>query len=250
MNTMTDQQVLLRDPRTAYVTPPFTSQDSFAPPGKADQLTPRADHGEKTYKGSGKLRGMNALVTGGDSGIGRAIAICYAREGANVAINYLSEEEDAAETQQLVDAAGVKSKLVQGDLTDETFCESLIEQVAAAFGDISILVNNAARQRRAESLEEFSSEEFDKIMKTNVYAAFWASRAALKHIPAGGSIINTVSIQGYTPAGRLLHYATSKSALIGMTKGMADLAIEQGVRVNAVAPGPVWTPLIPSTLAV
>ena len=247
MSKSTDR-VRLVDPRTLYPAPPFKDQQQIEPPGKLNEMSPTPDHGEESYQGKGTLRGLSALITGGDSGIGRAVAICFAREGANVAINYLSEHQDARSTIELVEAAGVQSLPVQGDIRQEEFCEQLIERTVDKFGGLDILVNNAAFQVTRDAIEEFSSEVFDRIFKTNVYAPFWLSRAAMKHLPPGGSIINTASIQGYDPGGYLLPYSSSKSALLGMTKSMSKLAIEQGVRVNAVAPGPVWTPLIPSTM--
>ncbi|WP_253155514.1 SDR family oxidoreductase [Stieleria tagensis] len=211
-------------------------------------MNPQPDHGEQSYRGSGKLSGLSALITGGDSGIGRAVAIAYAREGANVAINYLSENDDAQETAQLVRDAGVKAAVIPGDLRDEAFCEQLIEESVDQLGAIDILVNNAAYQDTREEIDDWSTEMFDRIFKTNVYATFWLCRAAMNRLTAGGSIINTASIQGYNPSPYLLPYSATKSALLGMTKGLAKLAIEHGVRVNAVAPGPVWTPLIPGSM--
>lgn len=243
-----NQRIQLNDPREAYAKPPFDRQAEIDMPGVSTQMSPSPDHGELSYRGSGKLQGLNALVTGADSGIGRAIAICYAREGANVAINYLSETEDAEETAEFVKNAGAQSFVIQGDLREESTCQSLVEDSVREFGSLDILVNNAAFQATEDSLDEFSSELFDRIFKTNVYATFWLCRSALSQIPAGGSIINTASIQGYNPSAHLLPYAASKSALLGMTKGLAKLAIDHGVRVNAVAPGPVWTPLIPGSI--
>ncbi len=238
----------LIDPRSAYVKPPFRNQKAMSLPGRTRELDPTPDHGEKSYRGSGKLKGLNALVTGGDSGIGRAVSLCFAREGANVAINYLSETEDAEQTSALVQECGAKAILLPGDLRDESFCNRLIKETVEEFGSLDILVNNAAYQDTRESIDEMSTELFDRIFKTNVYAVFWLCRAAMEHLPPGGSIINTVSIQGYNPSGELLPYASTKSALIGMTKAMAKLAMKDGIRVNAVAPGPVWTPLIPSSM--
>tara|TARA_A100001391_G_C5046336_1_gene272199 strand:+ start:480 stop:1394 length:915 start_codon:yes stop_codon:yes gene_type:complete len=252
MDAIQDQttfpRVTLVDPREAYAKPPFPDQKKMKMPGSTAKMEPMPDHGEQGYRGSGKLKGLNAIITGADSGIGRAIALCYAREGANVVINYLSEDDDAKETQSLVEAAGVQAKVVRGDLREESFCEELIESAVESLGSLEILVNNAAFQLTADSIEDFSTEVFDRIFKTNVYAPFWLSRAAMQHIPAGGSIINTVSIQGYDPSPYLLPYSTTKSAMIGMTKAMSKLAMDQGVRVNAVAPGPVWTPLIPGSM--
>lgn len=240
--------VTLVDPRTAFGKPPFSKQKSMKKPGSTSEMNPTPDHGEESYVGSGKLKGLNAIITGADSGIGRAIAIAYAREGANVVINYLSEDADAEQTRSLVEDAGVIAVVIRGDLREEVFCEQLIDHSIKELGSLEILVNNAAYQQIEEAIEDFTTEVFDRIFKTNVYAPFFLCRAAMKHLPPGGSIINTVSIQGYNPSAMLLPYATSKSALIGMTKAIAKLAIEHGIRVNAVAPGPVWTPFIPSSM--
>jgi NAD(P)-dependent dehydrogenase (short-subunit alcohol dehydrogenase family) len=248
MAGVTGDNVQLVDPRGAYPSPPFKDQQPIELPGSIQDLHPAADHGEESYRGTGRLKGLSALITGGDSGIGRAIAITYAREGANVAINYLSESDDARQTVELVKECGVKGVGIAGDLREESFCEQLIEQTVGELGGLDILVNNAGYQEVRDSLEEFSTELFDRIFKTNVYAIFWLCRAAFRHMPPGGSIINTASIQGYNPSPNLLPYAATKSALLGMTKGLAKLAIERGIRVNAVAPGPVWTPLIPSSI--
>ncbi|TWU01733.1 SDR family oxidoreductase [Neorhodopirellula pilleata] len=244
----TTEAVQLIDPRQAYARPPFSKQQPIEMPGTTGEMNPTPDHGEETYRGSGKLKGLSALITGADSGIGRAIAICYAREGADVVINYLSESEDARETCALVEQAGSKAITIEGDLREESVCESLIKKTVDGLGKIDILVNNAAYQETRETIDDMSTELFDRIFKTNVYATFWLCRAALDHLPPGGSIINTVSIQGYNPSPQLLPYATSKSALLGMTKALAKLAMEKGIRVNAVAPGPVWTPLIPGSM--
>ena len=248
MSTAANDRVKLVDPREAYAKPPFSDQTPMEMPGSSENMRPQPDHGETSYRGSGKLRGLNALITGGDSGIGRAIALCYAREGANVAINYLSETEDAKRTRELVEEAGSKVFVYEGDLRDEETCNQLIDKVVAEWGSLEILVNNAAYQEVREAVDEFSTELFDRIFKTNVYAPFWLSRAALNHLPPGGSIINTASIQGYDPSPQLLPYSATKSALLGMTKGLAKMAMQKGVRVNAVAPGPVWTPLIPGSM--
>ena len=240
--------VILTDPREAFAKPPYSKQKPMTMPGSTSDMNPTPDHGEDSYVGSGKLKGLNAIITGADSGIGRAIAIAYAREGANVVINYLSEDADAEQTKSLVLEAGVKAVVIRGDLREEAFCEQLIKQSINELGSLEILVNNAAYQQTEEAIEDFTTKVFDRIFKTNVYAPFFLCRAAMKHLPPGGSIINTVSIQGYNPSAMLLPYATTKSALIGMTKAIAKLAIEHGVRVNAVAPGPVWTPFIPSSM--
>ena len=211
-------------------------------------MKPAADHGEKSYKGSGKLRGKVALITGGDSGIGRAVAIAFAREGADVFISYLSEHRDAEQTAKLVRKAGRHCIVAPGDLSDEEFCRTLVRRCISEMGGLDVLVNNAAHQRAHEKVEEFSSEDFDKTFRTNVYAMFHLCKDAMPHLPEGGTIINVASIQAYQPSGRLLAYATTKGAIVTFTKALAELAIKQGVRVNAVAPGPIWTPLIPSTL--
>lgn len=239
----------LKDPRQLYAQPPFDEQSTIAMPGKTLQMTPTPDHGEESYRGSGKLQGLVAILTGADSGIGRATALAYAREGANVVINYLSEDADAEATRDLVEQAGTQALVQKADLTDESACESLVASAFDAFERIDVLVNNAAYQTTEQELEDFSTEEFDRILKTNLYAPFWLTRAALSKMTAGGSVINTVSIQGYDPSRELLPYATTKSGLIGMTKGLAKLAIDRGVRVNGVAPGPVWTPLIPGSVS-
>jgi NAD(P)-dependent dehydrogenase (short-subunit alcohol dehydrogenase family) len=248
MTQPNNERIQLVDPRTLYASPPFDQQEEIQVPGELSRMNPKPDHGENSYRGSGKLQGLSALITGGDSGIGRAVALCYAREGANVVINYLSESNDANETLSLLKEAGVKAAAIEGDLQEESFCQSLIDDTVSELGSLDILVNNAAYQQTREDIDEFSTEVFDRVFKTNVYATFWLSKLAMKLVPAGGCIINTVSIQSYEPGGYLLPYAASKSALAGMTKALAKLAIEQGVRVNAVAPGPVWTPLIPSTM--
>lgn len=236
------------DPRTLYPRPPFDQQPQISLPGDTAEMTPRPDHGEQSYRGSGRLRGYRALITGADSGIGRAIAIAFAREGADVAISFLSETKDAQETARWVEQAGQKAFLLPGDLREESTCQQVVKQTLQDFGGLEVLVNNAAYQETHDSIEEMSTELFQRILFTNLMAPFWLSKAALPHMTAGGSIINTASIQGYSPSAYLLPYSTSKSGLLGFTKGLAPMAMEQGVRVNAVAPGPVWTPLIPSTM--
>ncbi len=188
------------------------------------------------------------MITGGDSGIGRAIAIAYAREGANVVISYLEEEKDAQKTKSLVEEAGTQALLIPGDIQVESHCNHIIDATLDRFGRIDILINNAAYQESQESIEDVTSEYFDKVFRTNVFAMFYLCRKALQHMQPGGAIINSASIQGYRPSANLLPYASSKSAIIGFTKALAQSAMEKGVRVNAVAPGPVWTPLIPSTM--
>jgi NAD(P)-dependent dehydrogenase (short-subunit alcohol dehydrogenase family) len=218
-------------------------------PGFETQLTPRADHGEDSYVGAGRLRNRVALITGGDSGIGRAIALAFAREGADVAISYLPvEESDAAATEALIAQEGRRCVKLPGSLVDESYCESLIADTVARFGQLDILVNNAAFQTTHEQIEAFSTDEFDRTFKTNVYAMFWLCRAAVPAMKPGSVIINTASIQAFDPTPQLLAYAASKGAIVNFTKGLARLASHAGIRVNAVAPGPVWTPLIPATM--
>jgi NAD(P)-dependent dehydrogenase (short-subunit alcohol dehydrogenase family) len=211
-------------------------------------MDPKPDYGEETYKGSGKLAGKAALITGGDSGIGRAVALAYAREGADVLISYLSEEGDARETARVVEAAGRKCVAVAGDITDEAHCKALVERAVKEFGKIDVLVNNAAYQMTRESIEEISTDEFDRTMKTNVYAMFWLCREALPYMSKGASVINTSSIQADSPSPQLLPYAATKAAIQNFTGGLAQMLGKKGIRVNCVAPGPIWTPLIPATM--
>lgn len=243
-------QQRLVDPRNRFASPPFRGQGEIEPPGTETEMTPQPDHGETTYEGSGKLQGRKALITGGDSGIGRAIAIAYAREGADIVIAYLSEteREDAMDTAALVKDAGQKCILIEGDLTDEQHCKQVIDQTLEELGGLDILVNNAAYQMSFENLEDIPTEAFDRTFKTNIYAPFWLCKAALPHLQPGSSIINTASINSYEPLPILLPYATTKGAIANFTQGLAKLLADKGIRVNAVAPGPVWTPLIPSTM--
>ncbi|MGQ3902345.1 SDR family oxidoreductase [Mixta calida] len=232
-----------KDPRELYPKPPFERQPQD-PPGLASKMVPRPDHGEESYRGSGRLNGRKALITGGDSGIGRAVAIAYAREGADVAINYLPEEEsDAKEVIALIKAAGRKAVAIPGDITDEAFCEKLVNDAAAQLGGLDILVNNAGRQQYVESITDLTTESFDKTFKTNVYAMFWITRAAMAHLKPGAAIVNTSSVQAGKPSAILLDYAQTKAAIVAFTKGLAKQVAEKGIRVNAVAPGPYWTPL-------
>jgi NAD(P)-dependent dehydrogenase (short-subunit alcohol dehydrogenase family) len=239
-------QHTLHDPRTLYK-PLEIPKQRQPEPGLDEALSPQADHGEESYEGSGKLTGRRALITGGDSGIGRAVAIAFAREGADVAINFLPEEkEDALQTAGLIEAAGQKALLIEGDLMDESFCKSLVKEVADTFGGLDILVNNAAKQVYINGIEELTTKELDATFKTNIYAMFWLVKAALPHMPKGSTIINTTSIQSYQPSATLLHYASTKGAITSFTKGLAESLLEKGIRVNGVAPGPIWTPLQPS----
>lgn len=228
--------------------PPFKKQQQLRPPGREEEMNPRPDHGEENYRGSGLLTGRSAVITGADSGIGRAVAIAFAREGANVCISYLDEEEDAQETESWVRKAGRKALRIGGDIQNEEHCISIIDRAKAAFGTIDILVNNAAFQSTHPDIKEFSTEEFERTFRTNVFATFFLCKSAMRHMKEGSSIINTVSIQSFDPDGELLAYASTKSAIASLTRSLARTAIEHGVRVNGVAPGPVWTPLIPSTM--
>ncbi len=218
------------------------------PPGLTGKMEPVPDHGEDTYVGSGKLSGKIALITGADSGIGRAVAIAFAREGADVAIAYLNEHEDAQATAKLVEGAGRKCLVVAGDITNEQHCQSLVQRTVDELGGIDILVNNAAFQRTYAELGDISSEEWDTTLRTNIYAPFFLSKAAVPHMKPGSSIINTTSIQSKSPSPQLLAYATTKGAISNFTAGLAQMLASKGIRVNAVAPGPIWTPLIPSTM--
>jgi NAD(P)-dependent dehydrogenase (short-subunit alcohol dehydrogenase family) len=211
-------------------------------------MQPQADHGEKTYQGSGKLKGHATLITGGDSGIGRAVALAFAREGADVLISYLCEDNDAQQSAALVEQAGRKAIAVRGDIQDERFCHSLVERAYKEFGRLDVLVNNAAFQMAQKKLEDFSAEQIMRTYRTNIISMYFLCQAAVPKMKKGGSIINVASIQAYEPSPELLDYAPTKAAIIGFTKALSKLVIKQGIRVNAVAPGPVWTPLIPSTM--
>jgi hypothetical protein len=220
------------------------------PPGSTEAMDPAPDHGEETYRGSGRLRDRRAVITGGDSGIGRAVAIAFAREGADVLLSYLEEEQaDAERTAELVRAAGRRVELVPGDLRDEQHCTHVIDQAVSTLGGIDVLVNNAAYQMsRQEGLLEITTEQFDRVLKTNLYAMFWLCKAAVPHMARGSAIINTSSIQAFQPSPELLDYATTKAGIANFTKGLGQNLADKGIRVNSVAPGPVWTPLIPATM--
>lgn len=233
----------LVDPVTRYPQPPFKKQ-SQPWPGLARDMDPRPDHGETSYKGSGRLAGRKALITGGDSGMGRAAAIAYAREGADVAINYLpAEEPDAQEVIALIKKEGRKGLAIPGDLKDETFCTRLVEQALQQLGGLDIIVNNAARQQTRPSILDVSSEDFDATMKTNIYAPFWIIKAAVPHLKPGSCIIGTTSEQAYDPSPDLYDYAQTKAATMNYVKSLAKQLASKGIRVNGVAPGPIWTPL-------
>jgi len=225
----------------------FPSQQQ-QPPGTEAQLTPKADHGETSYVGRGRLEGKAALITGADSGIGRAVALAYAREGADVLIAYLNEDEDARETERLVKEAGRKAVLFPGDLADPAVCRALVDKAVQEFGRIDILVNNAAYQMTHDSIEDIPDEEWEHTFAVNISAMFYICKAAVKHMKPGSSIINTTSINSDKPTPTLLAYATTKGAIANFTAGLAQLLAEKGIRVNSVAPGPIWTPLIPSTM--
>jgi NAD(P)-dependent dehydrogenase (short-subunit alcohol dehydrogenase family) len=235
--------VALDDPVGKYPAPPFEKQ-SQPFPGLASKMVPRPDHGETSYKGSGRLAGRKALITGGDSGMGRAAAIAYAREGADVAISYLPEEEpDAREVIELIEKAGRKAVALPGDIRDAALCRRIVADAVAQLGGLDILVNNASRQQQRQSLEDITDEDFDATIKTNVYAMFWLTKAALPHLQPGSSIIQTASEQAYDPSKNLVDYAMTKAAMMNFTKSLAKQLGPKGIRVNAVAPGPIWTPL-------
>ncbi len=238
---------MLKDPRSAGPRPPFPMQQQ-SPPGETAKLDPAPDHGEQSYRGADRLKGCVALVTGADSGIGRAIAIAFAREGADVAISYLSEHADAKETADWVRKAGRRTVLLAGDLAEERHCAELVEKTVAELGRLDILVNNAGFQRTHEKLWDFSAEEIERTFRTNIQSMFHLAKAAARHMKPGASIINTASIQADKPSPSLLAYAATKGAIANFTAGLAQLIAKDGIRVNAVAPGPVWTPLIPSTM--
>ena len=237
-----------QDPKEQGPKPPFPEREQ-EPMGVEAEMKNKPDYGEDSYRGSGKLQGKAAIITGGDSGIGRAVALAFAREGADVLISYLEEEEeDAQQTAEIVEAEGRKCIKVPGDIGSEAHCQQMVQRAVQEFGRLDILVNNAAYQMSHESIQELTAEEIEHTFRTNIFAMFYLSKAALQHMQTGGSIINTASVQAYKPSSSLLAYASTKGAIVTFTKGLAQEAIQQGVRVNVVAPGPVWTPLIPSTM--
>ncbi|MBB1283194.1 SDR family oxidoreductase [Flavisolibacter sp. BT320] len=245
MNKKDNKQV--QNPVDQHPKPPFPEQQQEVP-GTEKELKPQADHGEESYKGSGRLTGRKAVITGGDSGIGRAVAIAFAREGADVLISYLSEHEDAKETAKWVEKAGRKAVVVAGDIQDETHCKTIIDRAVKELGGLDILVNNAAYQDTYESIQEITEEELDRTFRTNIYAMYYLCKAAEPHLKPGSSVINTTSVQAYKPSPNLLAYAPTKGAIQNFTVALAQLWGEKGIRVNCVAPGPIWTPLIPSTM--
>ncbi len=244
--TDTSAPPALENPTTKYPKPPFKSQPQPWP-GLAGKMDPKPDHGETSYKGSGRLKGRKALITGGDSGMGRAAAIAYAREGADVAINYLpAEEPDAREVIALIKAEGRKAIAIPGDLRDEAFCKRLVDEAVRGLGGLDIVVSNAGRQQAHDSILDITTEQFDWTMKTNIYAPFWIIKAALPHLQPGSAIIGTTSEQAYDPSANLYDYAQTKAATMNYVKSLAKQLGPKGIRVNGVAPGPIWTPLQPS----
>ncbi|GAB4030090.1 SDR family oxidoreductase [Spirosoma jeollabukense] len=246
---MTSQQSTssAEDPQASYPQPPQPVQQQDVP-GRDAEMQPRADHGETSYKGSGKLTGRKALITGGDSGIGRAVAIAFAREGADVLIAYLDEEEDARETARYVEEAGRKAVLMAGDIRDDAHCQQLVQRAVDELGGLDILVNNAAYQMSQESLQDITNEQLDRTFRTNIFSMFYLCRAAEKHLKPGSTVVNTTSINAYKPSPTLLDYAATKAAIQNFTANLAQVWAEKGIRVNCVAPGPIWTPLIPTTM--
>ena len=238
------------DPRTLHSQPDTAQGQGIPHPGLTDDMSDRPDHGEESYKGTGKMTDRRAVITGGDSGIGRAVAIAFAREGADVLIAYLPEEEqDAQETVRLIQDAGRKAVSVPGDIREEEHCRLIIDTAVRELGGIDVLVNNAAYQQgQPGGIEDITTEQWDRVLKTNLYALFWLTKMAVPHLRPGSSIINTASIQATEPAPELLDYATTKAGIVNFGKGLAKMLAEKGIRVNTVAPGPIWTPLIPATM--
>ena len=246
MSDSKTERLRMQDPRSQYPKPPFPRQPQDAP-GSDLAMNPKPDHGETSYVGHGRLAGRKALVTGGDSGLGAAAAIAFAREGADVAICYLPDEEaDAAAIAKVIEAEGRRALRLPGDITDEAFCGSLVSKAVEGLGGLDILVNNAGKQTNQESIADITTEQFDRTLKTNLYAMFWITKAAVPHMPAGSAIINTASVVAYKAPEILLDYSTTKAGIITFTKVLAKQLIEKGIRVNAVAPGPFWTALQPS----
>ena len=242
-----EREAQTTDPRKQGPKPPF-EEPKQAPPGHSADMHEKPDHGEGSYRGLGRLKDRKALITGGDSGIGRAVALAFAREGADVLISYLNEDEDAEESARLVREAGRKAVTAGGSIENVKHCEELVNRAFDELGGLDILVNNAAFQMSHESIEELTPEEWDKTFRTNIHAMFYLCRSALPRMKEGSTIINTASVQAYQPSPTLLAYASTKGAIVTFTKALSGMAIKQGIRVNAVAPGPVWTPLIVSTM--
>ncbi|HEX8269041.1 MAG TPA: SDR family oxidoreductase [Flavobacterium sp.] len=238
----------MQDPLTQYDQPPYPQQQQQEVPGYEKEMHPKADHGEVSYKGSGKLAGRKAIITGGDSGIGRAVAIAFAREGADILISYLDEHEDAETTAKWIEEAGRKAILVPGDISDEQHCKNIIERAVDELGGLDIIINNAAFQMSRDSLQDISAEEWDKTFRVNIHSMFYLCKAAEKHLKPGSTIVNTTSVNAYKAPPQLIPYSATKAAIQNFTASLAQLWAEKGIRVNCVAPGPIWTPLIPSTL--
>ncbi|GAB3082640.1 SDR family oxidoreductase [Micromonospora schwarzwaldensis] len=248
---MTEDQYTPQDPTEQYGQQQGQAAQQQSTPGSTQEMGPKPDHGEESYRGADRLAGNRAVITGGDSGIGRAVAIAFAREGADVLVSYLGEEEeaDARETVGLIERAGRRGVAVRTDLREEANCRELIDRAVTDLGGIDILVNNAAYQMAQDNgIDDITTEQFDRVFKTNVYAMFWLSKFAVPHLKEGSAIINTSSIQAFDPSPQLLDYATTKAAIANFTKALALNLAERGIRVNAVAPGPIWTPLIPATM--
>ena len=246
MTRNTSNQYSMQNPLTQYPQPEFPAQHQ-PEPGLDRKMKPEPDHGEMSYIGFGRLEGRKALITGADSGIGRSAAIAFAREGADIVLNYLPEEEaDAQEVVALITAEGRRAIALPGDIKDEAFCTSLVKNAVQALDGLDILVNVAGKQIAQQHISELSSEQFDHTFKTNVYALFWLCKAAVPYMPPGATIINTASIQSYDPSATLLDYASTKAAIVAFTKALSSQVIKQGIRVNAVAPGPIWTVLQPT----
>jgi len=247
MNTTTNpEKQAVQNPVDKYPKPPFPAQEQEMP-GSEQEMDPKPDHGETTYKGSGRLEGRKAIITGADSGIGKAVAIAFAREGADVLVSYLNEDEDAHETAEYITKAGRKAILAPGDISKEEHCKKLIDRAVKELGGIDILVNNAAFQAEHKSLQEITTAEWDYTFKANLYSMFWLCKAAEPHLKPGSSIINTSSVNAYTPRPTLIPYTITKGAIQNFTATLAQLWGEKGIRVNCVAPGPIWTPLIPGS---
>jgi NAD(P)-dependent dehydrogenase (short-subunit alcohol dehydrogenase family) len=247
---MTEDQHAQQDPTRQYPQPEYPEQTQMDQhPGLEQEMSPEPDYGFETYRGSGRLEGKKTVITGGDSGIGRAVALAFAREGADVLISYLEEEEqDAQETARVVEDAGKKCVRAPGDISEEAECQALVQRAVDEFGRIDVLVNNAAHQRTVEGIADVSTELLDRTFKTNIYAMFWLVKAALPHMPEGGSIINVGSAQAYKPSPTLLPYSATKGAIVTFTEGLAQDVVQYGLRANVVAPGPVWTPIIPASM--
>jgi NAD(P)-dependent dehydrogenase (short-subunit alcohol dehydrogenase family) len=247
MNENKESHSARQNPQEKYPQPPYPEQKQEVP-GVEEEMHPKADHGEESYQGSGKLKGKGAIITGADSGIGRAVAIAFAREGADVIISYLEEHEDAKTTAEYIEGAGRKAILIPGDVSDEEHCKNIVQRAVEEFGQVDILVNNAAYQMSRASLQDIPAEEWDYTFRTNIYSMFYLCKAAEPNMKPGSTIVNTTSINAYKPRETLLAYATTKGAIQNFTANLGQLLADKGIRVNCVAPGPVWTPLIPSTM--